>query len=127
MTTGNQTLQKLIDAIKTASGGVTYAPLEIAPIDLNDGGQPGGNIRPGACAAFAFASARPLTTPPLLARSAGLIYRTDRLELDTLSPAGTNTESQSFVRDDKTGETTLALNPGAPVSPALPAASSRRC
>ena len=46
VTSGLKTLQMLIDAIKAVSG-VTYSPLEIAPIDLQDGGAPGGNIRPG--------------------------------------------------------------------------------
>jgi predicted extracellular nuclease len=42
----NQTYQKLIDAIKTA-GGPTYQYRQINPVDDQDGGEPGGNIRVG--------------------------------------------------------------------------------
>jgi predicted extracellular nuclease len=41
----NVTLTTLINAIKTASNGVTYDFVEIDPIDGQDGGAPGGNIR----------------------------------------------------------------------------------
>ncbi|KAH7105575.1 DNase I-like protein [Auriculariales sp. MPI-PUGE-AT-0066] len=41
------TLQKLVDAIKTASNGtVVYDFIEVLPENDKDGGQPGGNIRP---------------------------------------------------------------------------------
>ncbi|WP_444876500.1 esterase-like activity of phytase family protein [Brunnivagina elsteri] len=49
----NQTYQKLIDAIKTA-GGPTYQYRQINPVDDQDGGEPGGNIRVG----FLFNPAR---------------------------------------------------------------------
>ncbi|OUC16227.1 MAG: hypothetical protein B0A82_02730 [Alkalinema sp. CACIAM 70d] len=42
----NQTFQKLIDAIVQA-GGPTYEYRQINPIDDQDGGEPGGNIRVG--------------------------------------------------------------------------------
>ncbi|KAL7409612.1 Endonuclease/exonuclease/phosphatase [Mrakia frigida] len=88
VTEATEVLAKLVDAIKTASG-VTYTAMEIAPVDLMDGGAPGGNIRPA------------------------VLYRSDRLELDTFSPTvGTNQQSQSFVSDPTTGETTFALTPG---------------
>lgn len=41
----NVTLQTLVDAIADASGGVRYSFIDIPPVDLQDGGQPGGNIR----------------------------------------------------------------------------------
>lgn len=41
----NLTLQTLVNAIANASGGVQYSFLEISPIDGQDGGEPGGNIR----------------------------------------------------------------------------------
>ncbi len=40
----DQTVQKLIDAI-VAAGGPTYDWRSIDPVDLTDGGEPGGNIR----------------------------------------------------------------------------------
>jgi uncharacterized protein len=40
----SQTLQRLVDAI-AAKGGPTYAWREIDPVDDQDGGEPGGNIR----------------------------------------------------------------------------------
>jgi endonuclease/exonuclease/phosphatase family metal-dependent hydrolase len=44
ITTGDLTAATLIAAIESA-GGPTYAYLEVAPFDLDNGGQPGGNIR----------------------------------------------------------------------------------
>lgn len=41
----NVTLKNLVDAISKASGGVTYDFINIPPVDGQDGGQPGGNIR----------------------------------------------------------------------------------
>lgn len=42
-----------------------------------------------------------------------MLYRSDRLELDTFSPTvGGNQQSQSLVVDPATGETTFALTPG---------------
>lgn len=41
----NVTLQNLVNAISSASGGVKYSFVDIPPIDGQDGGQPGGNIR----------------------------------------------------------------------------------
>ena len=46
LTDGAATYNLLIDNI-TASGGPTYAFAELTPVDLQDGGQPGGNIRNG--------------------------------------------------------------------------------
>ena len=42
----SQTAQKLINAI-AAAGGPTYVYVDLPPVDNQDGGQPGGNIRPG--------------------------------------------------------------------------------
>ena len=42
----NVTLTNLVNAISSASNGkVKYSFLEIAPVNDQDGGQPGGNIR----------------------------------------------------------------------------------
>ena len=41
---GNLTGANIVSAIK-AAGGSQYTFLEIAPVDGQDGGQPGGNIR----------------------------------------------------------------------------------
>jgi predicted extracellular nuclease len=41
----NLTLQGLVDAIKNASGGVEYAFVDVDPVNNQDGGEPGGNIR----------------------------------------------------------------------------------
>lgn len=41
---GNVTLTNLVNAIAKVSN-VTYSFLEIVPVDGQDGGQPGGNIR----------------------------------------------------------------------------------
>lgn len=41
----NLTLSNLVAAIANASNGVVYDFLEIAPVNDQDGGQPGGNIR----------------------------------------------------------------------------------
>jgi uncharacterized protein len=46
VTDASQTLQQLIAAIQ-AAGGPTYAFRQIDPVDDQDGGQPGGNIRVG--------------------------------------------------------------------------------
>lgn len=43
--TANETLTALVDAIAAVSN-VTYSFVEIAPVDGEDGGAPGGNIRP---------------------------------------------------------------------------------
>lgn len=41
----DRTLRALVTAIKTVSGGVEYAFVNVEPEDNKDGGQPGGNIR----------------------------------------------------------------------------------
>lgn len=41
----NVTLTNLVNAIANASGGVQYSFVDIPPVDGQDGGQPGGNIR----------------------------------------------------------------------------------
>ncbi|MDQ0270039.1 5'-nucleotidase C-terminal domain-containing protein [Cytobacillus purgationiresistens] len=45
-TTAERSYKKLIDAI-ASNGGPTYEWTDIAPLDKQDGGQPGGNIRVG--------------------------------------------------------------------------------
>lgn len=85
--------------------------MEIAPVDLMDGGAPGGNIRPGGLS-YPLVLKRRMIELTRLVPSA-VLYRSDRLELDTFSPTvGTNQQSQSFVSDPTTGETTFALTPG---------------
>lgn len=61
--TANKTLQTLVDAISSHSG-VNYTYLYINPVDNQDGGEPGGNIRPA------------------------FLYRPDRLELVNPNPGG---------------------------------------
>lgn len=87
-TAADITLSTLVDAIDLA-GGPAYKWVQIDPLDGEDGGQPGGNIR------VAF------------------LYRSDRVQLDKSSGnAGDSTTAQSIIRDPDTGEVTLALNPG---------------
>jgi predicted extracellular nuclease/2',3'-cyclic-nucleotide 2'-phosphodiesterase (5'-nucleotidase family) len=67
----SQSYQVLIDAI-AAAGGPTYKFFDIAPVDGQDGGQPGGNIR------------------------VGYLYNPDRVSLVT-RPGGTATTDTSVV------------------------------
>lgn len=81
--------QRFIDAI-TAAGGPTYTFTEIAPVDDQDGGIPGGNIR------------------------VVFLYRAD---LVTLAPSaegrkGTATEPVLVVGEG--ASTQLSVNPGVP-------------
>ncbi|TRM63932.1 DNase I-like protein [Schizophyllum amplum] len=84
--TANVTLTTLANAIANVSG-VTYSFIEIAPEDGMDGGQPGGNIRQA------------------------YLYRSDKLQLVSGSPAGTALDSVE-VQESSGGMPTLSLNPG---------------
>ena len=77
------TYQMLIDAV-LAAGGPTYAFTEVEPVDGQDGGQPGGNIR------------------------VGYLYRTDRIQFDEI--AGSSTAAVQ-VRSGRRGPE-LSFNPG---------------
>ncbi len=78
---GAQSAQKIIDKVK-AAGGPTYLYTEIVPVNNQDGGAPGGNIR------VAF------------------LYNKDRVSLTSGAPKGTSTQAVGFA-DGK-----LTLNPG---------------
>ena len=78
---GTQSAQKIIDKVK-ALGGPTYAYTEIAPVNNQDGGAPGGNIR------VAF------------------LYNKDRVSLTAGAPKGTSTQAVGF----ESGK--LTVNPG---------------
>ncbi len=81
----DQTYQKLIDAISTA-GGPTYQYRDIAPVNNQDGGEPGGNIR------------------------VGFLFRTDRGLSFTDRAGGTATNSVSVVSGPSGPE--LSYSPG---------------
>jgi hypothetical protein len=82
----NQTLQKLVDAIK-AAGGPTYQWAEIDPTNDADGGEPGGNIR------VAF------------------LYRTDR-GLQFVSRGQGDATTATTVVTDAHHQPELSLSPG---------------
>ncbi len=81
----DQTYQKLIDAISTA-GGPTYQYRDIAPVNNQDGGEPGGNIR------------------------VGFLFRTDRGLSFTDRAGGTATNAVSVVSGPSGPE--LSYSPG---------------
>lgn len=81
----DQTYQKLIDAISTA-GGPTYQYRDIAPVNNQDGGEPGGNIR------------------------VGFLFRTDRGLSFTDRAGGTATNSVAVVSGPSGPE--LSYSPG---------------
>ncbi|MFJ5714125.1 endonuclease [Neobacillus sp. NPDC093127] len=78
---GTQSAQKIIDKIKSL-GGPTYAYTEIVPVNNQDGGAPGGNIR------VAF------------------LYNKDRVSLTAGAQKGTSTQAVGFENGK------LTLNPG---------------
>lgn len=81
------TLQTLVKAIKVASGGVEYAFVDINPVNNEDGGALGGNIRQA------------------------YLYRPDRLRLAGNSPIGGSLDATavSFDREGKLGLTYVEL------------------
>ncbi|WP_316570495.1 5'-nucleotidase C-terminal domain-containing protein [Neobacillus sp. YIM B06451] len=80
-TDASQNYQALINAIKGA-GGPTYAWTDIAPENLKDGGEPGGNIR------------------------VGYLYNSERVQLAAGAPKGTATQAVNYENGS------LTLNPG---------------
>ena len=78
---GTQSAQKIIDKVK-ALGGANYAYTEISPVNNQDGGAPGANIR------VAF------------------LYNQDRVSLTTGAPKGTSTQAVGYDNGK------LSLNPG---------------
>ncbi|KAK1231165.1 hypothetical protein PQX77_005691 [Marasmius sp. AFHP31] len=89
----NVTLKALTDAIAKA-GNVTYDFIEIPPVDGQDGGQPGGNIR------------------------TAFLYRPEKLSLVPGSPVGGSLDSVEVL--DSYGKASLSLNPGR-IDPTNPA------
>ncbi|KDQ25826.1 hypothetical protein PLEOSDRAFT_1106723 [Pleurotus ostreatus PC15] len=83
---GNLTLSALTTAIASISG-VRYDFIEIAPINNEDGGEPGGNIRQA------------------------YIFKPENLQLVSGSPAGGSLDSTAVV-SDVSGGLTFSFNPG---------------
>lgn len=80
------TLQTLANAIKKVSG-VEYSSVDVNPVNNQDGGAPGGNIRQA------------------------YLYRSDRLRLAGNSPVGGSLDATE-VTVDKHGQLGLTFNPG---------------
>ena len=95
----DQTVLKLTTAIR-AAGGPAYQSRSIDPVDDQDGGQPGGNIR------------------------VVFLYRTDRGLSFVDRPGGTSTSATTVVRD-AAGRPHLSASPGR-IDPANPAWTSSR-
>jgi uncharacterized protein len=95
----DQTILKLTTAIR-AAGGPAYESRSIDPVDGQDGGQPGGNIR------------------------VVFLYRTDRGLSFVDRPGGTSTSATTVVRD-AAGKPHLSASPGR-IDPANPAWTSSR-
>lgn len=82
----NKTLATLISAIKSA-GGPTYDYVTIEPVNDEDGGQPGGNIR------------------------TAYLYNPSILSLKNPNP-GSSTDANEVIVDAETGQPSLKFNPG---------------
>jgi predicted extracellular nuclease len=94
VTDASATWNALIGAI-TAAGGPTYEYRQIDPVDDQDGGQPGGNIRQG------------------------FLFQTDR-GLDFVDrPGGTSTNSTAVVRTSRGPELTFSPGRIEPTDPAF--------
>ncbi|KAK7056736.1 hypothetical protein VNI00_002453 [Paramarasmius palmivorus] len=83
----NLTLTALAKAI-AAAGNVTYDFVEVEPVDGQDGGQPGGNIRQA------------------------FLYRPEKLSLVPGSPAGGPLDGVQVIDGSGKGSSTLSFNPG---------------
>ncbi|KAF4577133.1 hypothetical protein EYR36_005120 [Pleurotus pulmonarius] len=83
---GNLTLSALTTAIASISG-VRYNFIEIAPVDNEDGGEPGGNIRQA------------------------YIFKPEKFQLVPGSPVGGSLDSTTVV-SDVSGGLTFSFNPG---------------
>ncbi|KAK3948303.1 hypothetical protein QBC32DRAFT_408699, partial [Pseudoneurospora amorphoporcata] len=86
VTSANQTLTTLVSAIQSA-GGPTYDFVTIEPVNDEDGGQPGGNIR------------------------VAYLYNPSTLSLKNPNP-GSSTDANEVIVDAKTGAPSLKYNPG---------------
>ncbi|KAK3492778.1 Endonuclease/exonuclease/phosphatase [Neurospora hispaniola] len=82
----NKTLATLISAIKSA-GGPIYDYVTIEPVNDEDGGQPGGNIR------------------------TAYLYNPSILSLKNPNP-GSSTDANEVIVDAETGQPSLKFNPG---------------
>lgn len=82
----NKTLATLISAIKSA-GGPNYEYVTIEPVNDEDGGQPGGNIR------------------------TAYLYNPSLLSLKYPNP-GSSTDANEVIVDAETGQPSLKFNPG---------------
>lgn len=89
----NLTLTTLVDAIQNESG-ILYSFVDIAPVDKQDGGQPGGNIRQAFLLAPWCIPLLPLTYPPTPLR-----YQTEKVKLRPGTPGGPL--DSTSVRKDK--------------------------
>ena len=98
VTDASQTLEHLIAAI-AAAGGPAYEFRQIDPVDDQDGGQPGGNIR------------------------VGFIFRTDRGLQFVDRPGGTSENANGVVGENN--QTRLLFSPGR-IDPQNPAWSQSR-
>ena len=98
VTDASQTFQLLIAAIE-AAGGPTYQFRQIDPVDDQDGGQPGGNIR------------------------VGLLFRTDRGLAFVDRPGGTSTSANEVT--GRNNKVQLLYSPGR-IAPASQAWSESR-
>lgn len=90
-TSADQTAQVLINKIKEL-GGPTYVYTDVAPINNQDGGQPGGNIRPG----FLYNPERvSLAAGTQGTATAGVVYTDGKLSVNpgVIDPTNTAFES----------------------------------
>jgi predicted extracellular nuclease len=83
----NGTLQTLVDAIYHAGAAFNYSFIDVPPVDNQDGGQPGGNIR------------------------TAYLYNPHKISLVPGSPRGGSLDANKVVVDS-TGEIGLLFNPG---------------
>ncbi|MCI1773900.1 MAG: 5'-nucleotidase C-terminal domain-containing protein [Paenibacillus lautus] len=97
-TAADQSYQTLINAIK-AAGGPTYNFTDIAPVNNNDGGAPGANIR------------------------VGFLYNADRVQLSDSAQGKKGSPTESVAYDAAKDQ--LTLNPGR-IEPQNPAFDASR-
>jgi predicted extracellular nuclease len=110
----NVTLGKLVAAISAAGGAFNYSWAEIDPVDGQDGGVPGGNIRPVYLCARPFRAAHMLTPRRYNPAKLTLVPGTAGGALDATA-----------VTADSTGAPALTFNPGR-IAPADAAWNSSR-
>lgn len=83
----NVTLSNLVAAISAAGGGFTYSYIDIDPVNDEDGGVPGGNIRQA------------------------YLWNPKKISLVSGSPVGTSLQATA-VKTDSSANLTLSYNPG---------------